>query len=491
MDVVFVIPRVAENTLVIREFKHAGNRQPGSPYTLAEVIGLLREEAPDVDVHVVDAQIDGFSVEEVNRKLEQIDPDLVIGFLSCFDIPTDRQYVEFDDYLTMGIITPCTVDPIEADRIYDLDIDYFTATELENTILNAVREVDETGDPRETPGLYVRTEDGLVSTGPPEWREDDPPMPAFDEAGFEKYYRWQEERGQSPYFLLNTTKGCPFGCEFCMSSTSELSSVKPADAVLDELNYLHKMTGGSRFQFIDDEFPIRLSRAKDICQGMIDFDWDIRFEAMNRVEFLDSELISLLDEAGCYKMSFGIETGDPVVQREINKELDFDHAKAMFDQFSQDTTVKTRAFMTFGLPGERQQTLEKNKEVLRYLSIDDMSCSTLCFPGPSTPLYNRMKAEGRLLVEDWSEYKEPDQMLFEHGYYNSLKEMKDRRNEFQNWWRKYMARRQLRNPTPTSVAKATLDQLRSYPKVVKMGKRSQLLTRLHRNIYGRLDRAKT
>lgn len=488
MKVVFTLPNHDEG-IVLREYKHAGNRQPGTPYTLAEILGLLREEVPNVDLSVVDAQIDGFWSDEARDIVASHDPDLVIGFLSCFDIPNDRQYIEFDEFRTMGIITPCTIDPVEANRIYDLDLDYFTSVEVEKTILEAVRELRDHGQIAETPGLYVSTEDGLRSTGPAEWREKDAPMPAFDLAGFPKYVERQRDIGTKPYLLLNTTKGCPFGCEFCLSSISELSAIKSAEQVLSEIERLHELTGYSRYQFIDDEFPIRLSRAKDICKGLIDADFDVEFEAMNRVEFVDDELVSLLDEAGCYQMSFGMETGDKRAQREVNKELDFEHAKSIFDKF-RGTDVNTRTFMTMGLPGEGPETLERNKELIRLLDPDMVSCGTICFPAPCTPLYNRLKYEGRLIVEDWSEYKDPSRMLFEHGYYDSLEEIRERRNAFQQWWKRYRSKRELvSNPTPQVAVKSTIDWLETHPQLRRTVKRSTTLTNLYENLYSRVETA--
>jgi radical SAM superfamily enzyme YgiQ (UPF0313 family) len=488
MDIAFVIPNTGDG-LVIREYKHAGNRDPGSPYTLAEILGLLRGREPGVGLHVIDAQIDSLTPRQVLDKIDSINPEIVVGFLSCFDIPTDRKFIEFSDYTTIGIITPCTVDAREAHRIYNLDIDYFTQTEVEKTILEAVREKLDTGEITETPGLYIPTKGQLVTTGPPEWLDVEPPMPAFELAGFQKYYEVQRQAGADPYLLLNTTKGCPFGCEFCMSSISELTSIKSADQVIAELEQLHEITGATRFRFIDDEFPIRLSRAKDICQGMINFDFNTRFEAMNRVEFLDKELILLADEAGCYLMSFGIETGDEVVQQEINKELDFEHAKAMFERFS-ETEIQTRAFMTFGLPGESEETINHNKAVLKYLEIDVMSCGTICFPAPCTPLYNRMKAEGRLLVEDWSKYKNPDSLLFEHEYYDSLEEVEKVRDKFRRWWKHYNSRKEFfEHPTPRSAAKMTIDQLKTNSRLYSVVSKYDPLRSVHDNVYSRLERS--
>lgn len=500
MDVAFTIPNNGEE-FVLREYKHAGNRQPGTPYTLAEILGIIREEEPEVDLHVIDGQIEqkirneeepdaeNWSYRDTEKRLEEIDPDLVVGMISCFDIPTERKYIEYEEYPTLCIICPCTTNAQEADRIYDLEgVDYFTMTEVENTMLEAVREIRDEGEITRTPGIYRRDEDGeLVQTGLPVWRDEDPPMPAFDLAQFDKYIHFQRHLGAKPYALLNTTKGCPFGCEFCTSSVSELKGLKPADQVLDELESLHERYGVTRFQFIDDEFAIRMPRAMEICQGMIDFDFDVRFEAINRIEFMDDEFIAKADEAGMYKITFGMETGDKKVQKEIKKELDLDHAADIFQKLS-ESNINSSAFMTVGLPGEDGDTLEKNKQLLRDLTPDVLSCGTVCFPAPSTPLYNRMKEEGKLLVEDWSKYKDPDEMLFEHDYYDSLEDIKATRDELQNWWNHYKIRHDIStNPRPRTFAKAGIDYLKMNDTLYGFVESSNTLTNVYHKVYGALE----
>jgi len=497
MDIAFTIPNNG-NEFVLREYKHAGNRQPGTPYTLAEILGLLQQEEPNFNLHVIDGQLnqkildigEDWSPEHTKERLDSIDPDLVIGLLSCFDIPYERDYIEFEDYPTMAIICPSTTNPKEADRIYDLSgVDYFTRTEVENTILQASREMMNEGEITETPGLYRRKEDGeLVETGIPEWWDGETPALDFNLAQFDKYIEVQKEMGAKPYVLLNTTKGCPYECRFCASSVSELKGIKPAENVLSEFEEFNEELDVTRFQFIDDEFAIHINRANEMCQGMIDFDFDVQFEAINRIEFMNDEFISLAEEAGLYRITFGMETGDKEVQKRIDKELDMEHAKDIFDKLG-ESKINSSAFMTVGLPGETEDTLEKNKELLRELTPDRLSCGTVCFPAPSTPLYKRVKQEDKLLVEDWSKYKDPDEMLFEHEHYDSLEELQSTRDELENWWHHYKIKHDIKeSPTPRTLAKVSIDYLKMNDTLYETVERSNTLTNLYHKVYGTLEK---
>jgi len=484
MDVAFVIPNSGQG-FIQREFKFAGESRPASPYTLAEILGVLEEHEPEVGLHVVDAQIEHWSPAEAESKLDEIDPDLVVGLLSCFHIPEDREYVELP-YPTIGIITPCSVDAAEADRIYDLDIDYFTRMEVETTILEAVREFDETGDIVESNGLYRRTGDGLVGTGPPEQWSREHPMPAFERAGFDRYYEaMQIDLGDEARVLLNTMKGCPFECTFCCEANTDFLNIKSADQVLAEVERIRELTGCQTFQFIDDEFGIRLSRAKDLCRSLRDLEYDVQFEAMNRVEFVDEELIRLAEEAGCYLMSFGIESGDQRVQEAIDKNLDFEHAKEAFGYLG-ETDIDTRAFTIVGLPGEREETLDKTKSLLRELD-PDLITTGVCYPSPCTPMYNRLKAEGKLLDERWHIYRNKEALVFEHDYYDSMAEVKERVDDLNNWWLRYRVGRQLRTtPHSPATVEALISYLGTFPALRSAVSDSRVLSSAHHFVRDRI-----
>ena len=193
------------------------------------------------------------------------------------------------------------------------------------------------------------------------------------------------------------------------------------DQVIAQIKYLQSNYGVNDYIFFDNEFGVNMNRAKEICKKFIALETPICFEINNRVELFDDELIDLLAKAGCICVRCGIETCDPVTQKFINKCIDLEKAKTTFNDIKK-AGIKVHLYMTPGIPGETQQTLDMNAEFIASVDADTYTYGALSLI-PNSDFYNQYMKEGKIIDDDWSHYFTQNALCFENSSYSSWDEI--------------------------------------------------------------------
>lgn len=115
------------------------------------------------------------------------------------------------------------------------------------------------------------------------------------------------ERGQ-PGTTIITSRGCPYDCTFCCTNKVWGGKVRfhSADRVVDEIKFLMKEYSIYQFRFQDDMMTINKPRLKELSQKLRSL--DIKWRCHGRVDHADIETLTLLKNAGCFEVAYGIET---------------------------------------------------------------------------------------------------------------------------------------------------------------------------------------
>jgi anaerobic magnesium-protoporphyrin IX monomethyl ester cyclase len=158
-----------------------------------------------------------------------------------------------------------------------------------------------------------------------------------------------------PAVFTRTSRSCPNECSFCRYpllggeySLMELSSVEK------ELDYYHSL-GIKYLVFVDDTLNIPLDRFKDICRLLIRKNYKFEWFSYFRCSDADNEAFDLMAEAGCTGVFLGIESGDPTVLKNMNKNATVDQYKYGIKQLNSRSILTLASFMV-GFPGETQET---------------------------------------------------------------------------------------------------------------------------------------
>ncbi len=193
---------------------------------------------------------------------------------------------------------------------------------------------------------------------------DDLPIPDWKQMPPDRYPRALngDYAKNYPVGIISTSRGCPFSCKFCASPDFYDRKIRfrSPENVADEIEYLVKNFGVKEIHFEDDNFTLKRQHAYDICRLIVERKIKISFSCPNgiRTEKTDKDLLLMMKKAGCYSIAYGIESANPQILKNINKEENLDLVKKSID-FADKCGIETVGFFIFGLLGETKQTIEQ------------------------------------------------------------------------------------------------------------------------------------
>lgn len=219
------------------------------------------------------------------------------------------------------------------------------------------------------------------------------PLPALELLG---------ER-RCPRLTVQSSRGCPYCCEFCASSVmlSPTYKQKPLEKVLAEIDRIREHSPQSLIEFADDNSLVNRSYWKKLLPSLSQR--RVRWFAETDVSIgADDELLRLMHASGCVEVLLGLES--PVESGLAGLELRSDwkrrqlpRYKALVDNI-QRHGIRVNGCFIVGLDGHGPEIFDHVYRAVEALELYDVQV-TVPTPFPNTPLYYRLRAEGRLLED--------------------------------------------------------------------------------------------
>lgn len=232
-----------------------------------------------------------------------------------------------------------------------------------------------------------------------------------------------------------TSRGCPGNCTFCASPKlwGKRLVFHSVGYVLDMLEKSVRRYG-HRFVLIkDDTFTANRKRALDICRGILERKLNFVWSCDTRVDCLDEELLRAMRLAGCQRLSFGVESGSPMILENIKKRITPEtvlEATRMAKKFG----FQIRYYMMVGNRGETLETLRESRELIEKAKPNQYVFSTLSVD-PGTEEFEILRRAGKVSAEDYFTGDFCSLMVCNSG---SLAE----RDEITGWVRKHSGLRE-------------------------------------------------
>lgn len=214
-----------------------------------------------------------------------------------------------------------------------------------------------------------------------------------------------------PAGLIETSRGCIFGCEYCNKTVFGRSfRAKSPGRVVDEMEYMLRC-GFKDILIADDGFTTDLPRAKKICSLIKEKNMHFYWNLSNgiRVDRLDADFLKKARDCGCYSITIGVESGDQRILDGIKKGITLDQVK-MAVKLIKDAGIDVLAYFMLGLPGETKETMQKTIDFAKELEPDTTKAS-ITLPLPGTPLFQELDRGGFIKSKDWSLYNQHDPRL--------------------------------------------------------------------------------
>jgi radical SAM superfamily enzyme YgiQ (UPF0313 family) len=215
--------------------------------------------------------------------------------------------------------------------------------------------------------------------------------------------RWEQypnERARTG--TLQTSRGCPFECEFCdvIQYLGRKQRHKPISLVLAELDQLYRY--GYRSVFLaDDNFTVFRSRAKELLEALRDWndrqeDGPVSFATQVSIDSAkDEQLLRMCAEAGLKWVFIGIETPNEDSLKETKKRQNTRVDLVQQVERFFDHGIYVVGGMIVGFDSDGPDIFRRQYEFAMAASIPIFTLGALVAP-QATPLHARMKKLGRL-----------------------------------------------------------------------------------------------
>lgn len=366
LDLGLTLPGVVERSRVVASLPSLG------------LLYLAAVTPPGHELHYYEAEADGAEPADV------YDCDLVA--LSTFTAQVPEAYAIADRLRGAGVQVAMgglhvTVRPDEARR----HVDHVCLGEGE-TVWPAVVRAAQAGrrggtwDATALPPVDVKTL----------------PIPRYDLLAGRPYNR----------FTVQTSRGCPWRCDFCASNVMlrQAYRKRPVADVVRDVQALTQLRKRPFIEFADDNTFVDKEWGKELCRQLT----PLRVKWFTETDISvadDPELLRLMHEARCRQVLIGLESPGRSALEGVELKANFKARRSAGYRDAvrriQDAGITVNGCFILGLDRHPPSIFEEVLEFALDVPLYDVQITVLT-PFPGTPLYDRLRREGRILEpERW------------------------------------------------------------------------------------------
>jgi radical SAM superfamily enzyme YgiQ (UPF0313 family) len=274
--------------------------------------------------------------------------------------------------------------------------DYAVVGEGEEALVQLLDCLSNNGDLKQVPALIYRDNDSsritqeIIQTPKQAINKDLDrlPMPAWDLLpDFPRAYRPAVyDFPRSPVASIAASRGCPFHCKFCDTSTfgASVRAYSP-QRVFEIMQHLQSQYGIKHILFVDDLFTASKNRTTELCNLIIDNNMDITWSCASRVDVVKLETLELMKKAGCWEISFGLESGSEKLLQKMDKSATLAKSVRALE-WTRQAGIRSKGLFMLGYPGETLDTIQQTKEFLKKVPLTIMNLTKFT-PYPGSPIY--------------------------------------------------------------------------------------------------------
>lgn len=361
------------------------------PLGLEVIAGALNEH----EVRILDMRInDGLS-----QTLKSFNPDIcgiscsyTIDYSSSLRIARMLKQYSKDLFIVVGGHHPTMV----PEDFFKDEIDAIVIGEGEFSMRELVEALEKGRDIKEIQGLFIKDGSEFTFTGERDLIEDLDVLPMPEYESIKKYRSSYYMGFQKPIALVETTRGCPYQCNFCSVWIfyKGRCRMKSPERVISEILRLKE----KNILFTDDNFLINIGRVKEIVRLLKKKAVKKNFTIQARSDTIvrNPELISQLKEVGLKAVFIGFEKIYDNDLEDIGKNNNVKNNEEALEILR---SLKVDVWASFIIdPDYNKDDFEKLREYIIEHQIETPTFSILT-PLPGTNLYKEKEKE--LTIKDY------------------------------------------------------------------------------------------
>ena len=304
-------------------------KYPQPPMGLALLGAILAIEEHQVDV--VDANVNKNWLDDIIRLAGGAD---VVGVTAM--TPTINGALYIADYLQSSypslIVMLGGAHPtlLPEETLKDSCVDVIVKGEGDNTIVELLRVLQSQKPLSNISGIVYKQNDVIFNNSDRKTYVDLDSLPylAYHLLPWQKYRPHPPHGRALPFFAMITSRGCPYHCSYCSKAVfgNKFRAQSPR-RVVDEMVYYQFRYGAREVAFYDDVFTLGKERIHWICEEILRRNLKICWTCETRANLVDRELLKQMKKAGCYSISYGIESASQEILDIIDKDITLEQSE--------------------------------------------------------------------------------------------------------------------------------------------------------------------
>lgn len=312
-DVLLINPR----TSTAKKFKK--EKEVTAPLGLLSIGNYLKRRG--YSVKIINTRAEENYMEQILKEIETVK---IVGFsVMTAQIPhalsISKELKKFGKPIVWGGIHP---ELFKEQTCKNDAIDYIVYREGEETMYQLIKCLENKEDLSKVLGIAYK-KDGKVIINPPR-----PLLDINELISDPDYDLLDPEAGKVKKLQIETSRGCPFRCTFCMNTIEWKQKWRAlsAEKILNLLEKLKKKYDFEIASFREEDFFVNKQRVKDLVEGIIKRGLNIKWGSNCRAsyfndDYINDEFMAKMKESGLYALYIGVESGSKKIREFMKKDI--------------------------------------------------------------------------------------------------------------------------------------------------------------------------
>jgi radical SAM superfamily enzyme YgiQ (UPF0313 family) len=386
------------------------------PISLATVGAVLERDGHEVEAR--DASATGYPRAKLLADVAEAPPDAVIWSTGTPSIADDLALAT-----ELKRVAPSTSTGVFGTHVTALDeaclrdtpaLDAIFRNEPEATVAEWVSKLRAPERFAEISGLSFRDRSKGTGAGWFHRNPDRPFLSDLDQLPSPAWHLFDLDAYRLPlkgqrFLMVTPHRGCPYPCSYCTAQTYYGAKLRrrSVERVIEEIRRNVEVHGVKELFFWSDTFTLDKRYVMALCEAMTPL--GVGWASNSRVDTIDAELAGAMRRAGCWMISFGIESGSQKLLDAVGKGATVDEAERAV-AVVKAAGIKVAGHFVLGLPGETKESLDETLALAARLPLDfeQFYCAV---PFPGSRLYDEAREKGWLHEDDFSRYRQDEAIL--------------------------------------------------------------------------------